>query len=91
MLTYSTVYLTGNYIGGSSSSLRSPTMSDPSTDQIPPDNVPYNDLSDSEMGSDAEGYDLREVSSDVEINPADLDELESDARSASFPRRSTPR
>jgi len=42
-------------------------------DQIPPDNVPYNDLSESDAG-----YDLREVSSDVEIDPAELDELESD-------------
>ncbi|EPQ57347.1 hypothetical protein GLOTRDRAFT_137694 [Gloeophyllum trabeum ATCC 11539] len=34
-------------------------------------NVPYND--DSEPDSDEEGYDLRDVSSDVEIDPEDLD------------------
>jgi len=36
-------------------------------DQAPPDNVPYN--SDSEDDMDEDAYDLREVSSDVEVNP----------------------
>jgi FK506-binding nuclear protein len=44
-------------------------------DQVPPDNVPYN--SDSEDDMDEDAYDLREVSSDVEINPDDA-ELDSD-------------
>ncbi|TFY64101.1 hypothetical protein EVJ58_g2850 [Rhodofomes roseus] len=57
-----TIYLTGNYI-----------------DQTPP-GVPFNDESDEEGDSDLdmEGYDLREVSSDVEINPDELDMLSDD-------------
>ncbi|KAH9938946.1 hypothetical protein B0H21DRAFT_757649 [Amylocystis lapponica] len=40
-------------------------------DQTPPDQVPFNDESDDE---DMEGaYDLREVSSDVEIDPEEMD------------------
>jgi len=47
-------------------------------DQVSPDNVPYND-SDDDMDEDA--YDLREVSSDVEVNPDAL-ELDSDGDDA---------
>lgn len=44
-------------------------------DQNPPDSVPYNDDSDEDLSEDA--FDLRDVSSDVEV---EADELESDAR-----------
>ncbi|KDQ57762.1 hypothetical protein JAAARDRAFT_35450 [Jaapia argillacea MUCL 33604] len=40
-------------------------------DQAPPDQVPFND--DSEPDSDEEAYRLQDVSSDVEIDPEDLD------------------
>ncbi|OBZ68036.1 hypothetical protein A0H81_11836 [Grifola frondosa] len=40
-------------------------------DQTPPDQVPYN--GDSEPDSDEEDFDLRDVSSDVEMNPEELD------------------
>ena len=46
----------------------------PGIDQVPPDNVPFN--SDSENDMDEDAYDLREVSSDVEVN---LDEVELDS------------
>ena len=36
--------------------------------------------SEGEYDSDEDAYDLREVSSDVEMHPDDLDELESDTR-----------
>lgn len=39
-----------------------------SPDQIPPDQAPFG----SDDESDEDGYDLREVSSDVEMNPDDL-------------------
>jgi FK506-binding nuclear protein len=42
-------------------------------DQVPPDNVPFSDESD----EDEEAFDLREVSSDVEMDPNGL-ELDSD-------------
>jgi FK506-binding nuclear protein len=42
-----------------------------SADQHPQDNLPFDD----DSLEDEEGYDLREVSSDVEVNP---DELGSD-------------
>ena len=47
--------------------------------------IPENDLSPfgSELGSvesDEDGYDLREVSSDVEMHPDDLADVDSDAR-----------
>lgn len=45
-------------------------------DQTPSDQVPYNDESDDE---DLEGaYDLREVSSDVEVDPNEMDVLDDD-------------
>ena len=50
------------------------------TDQVPPDNVPYN--SDSEDDMDEEAHDLRDVSSDVEVNLDEV-ELDSDAEYAS--------
>jgi len=50
-------------------------------DQVPPDNVPYNDEDDSDDDMDEDAYDLREVSSDVEINPDAL-ELDSDSDDA---------
>ncbi|CCM00269.1 uncharacterized protein FIBRA_02299 [Fibroporia radiculosa] len=40
-------------------------------DQTPPDQVPYNDESDED--SDEEDFDLRDVSSDVEIDPNEMD------------------
>ncbi|KIM92070.1 hypothetical protein PILCRDRAFT_111087 [Piloderma croceum F 1598] len=48
-------------------------------DQVPPDNVPYN--GDSEDDMDEEAYDLRDVSSDVEVNPDEV-EFDSDADDA---------
>lgn len=42
---------------------------------------PFDDDSDEDFDEDA--YDLREVSSDVEMNPEDIDGLESDARRVS--------
>ena len=52
-------------------------------DQVPPDNVPFN--SDSEDDMDEEAYDLREVSSDVEVNPDEV-EFDSDADDAEYAR-----
>jgi FK506-binding nuclear protein len=40
---------------------------------------PFDDDSDEDL-DDEDAYDLREVSSDVEMNPEDIDGLESDAR-----------
>ncbi|KAG6903009.1 hypothetical protein C0995_007442 [Termitomyces sp. Mi166 len=42
-------------------------------------NPPFDDDDDSDLGSEEDAYDLREVSSDVEMHPDDLDGLESDA------------
>ena len=42
-----------------------------------PSDYPYSDESD-EDSDDMEGYDLRDVSSDVEINPDELDMLDDD-------------
>ena len=41
------------------------------SDQAPPNQVPFNDGSEDEIDEDA--YDLRDVSSDVEVNPDDLE------------------
>lgn len=41
------------------------------SDQMPPDQVPYND--EDEDDSDEEAYDLREVSSDVEYDPDEME------------------
>lgn len=49
-----------------------------STDQTPA-GVPFNDESD-EDDSDLEGYDLRDVSSDVEVNPDELEILSDEDR-----------
>ncbi|KAH6913906.1 peptidylprolyl isomerase [Coprinopsis sp. MPI-PUGE-AT-0042] len=46
------------------------------------DEPPY-DSGDEEFGSDEDGYDLREVSSDVEMDPHDLDGLDGDETDAS--------
>ncbi|KAG6886169.1 hypothetical protein C0993_000687 [Termitomyces sp. T159_Od127] len=59
-----TVYLTGNYI---EQAVNNPPFGDSDSDD------------DSDMGSDEDAYDLREVSSDVEMHPDDLDGIESDA------------
>jgi hypothetical protein len=73
--------LTGNYIGENFdiSALRRCNLASLDTDQVPPDNVPYNSDSDDDL--DEEAYDLREVSSDVEVNP---DELDSDSDDAEY-------
>jgi hypothetical protein len=57
------------------------------TDQVPPDNVPYN--SDSEDDIDEEAYDLRDVSSDVEVNLDEV-ELDSDDDDAEYARSVNP-
>jgi len=58
-----TVYLTGNYI-----------------EQLPENDLsPFGSEVGSELDSDEDGYDLREVSSDVEMHPDDLADVESDA------------
>lgn len=51
------------------------------TDQVGPDQPPFDD-DDDELDSDEEeeAFDLRDVSSDVEINPEELDGMDSDAR-----------
>lgn len=56
-------------------------MISPGTDQVPLDNVPYNDDSDDDM--DEEDFDLREVSSDVEVKPDAL-EYDSDNDDAKY-------
>jgi len=45
-------------------------------DQVGPDNAPYDDDSEDDMDEDA--YDLREVSSDVEVNEDEIDILSDD-------------
>lgn len=68
----STVYLTGNYIGECARPIISTNyavLTAHFQDQSP-DNVPFND--DSEM-EDEDEFDLRDVSSDVELNPDELD------------------
>jgi len=45
----------------------------------PLNHPPFDDDSDEDV-DDEDAYDLREVSSDVEMNPEDIDGLESDAR-----------
>lgn len=67
----STIHLSGNYIGPSRHVLRMLSahfldFPDQNT------NVPFND-EDSEMDSEEEAYDLREVSSDVEMDADELD------------------
>jgi hypothetical protein len=70
----SEVHLSGNYIG----TTHPPSVTMPDTncalnaDQVP-DQVPFND--EAELEDD---YALDEVSSDVEMNPADLVDLPSD-------------
>ena len=56
-------------------------MISPGADQVPLDNVPYNDDSDDDM--DEEDFDLREVSSDVEVKPDAL-EYDSDNDDAKY-------
>lgn len=56
-------------------------MISPGKDQVPLDNVPYNDDSDDDM--DEEDFDLREVSSDVEVKPDAL-EYDSDNDDAKY-------
>lgn len=69
-ISNSTVHLTGNYIGVYSPAT-SPCMvielSLTALDQRPPDQDPYSD------GESEDDFDLRDVSSDVEINPDELD------------------
>lgn len=52
------------------------------SDQINTDQPPFDD-SDLDSGEE-DAYDLREVSSDVEMNPDDLDGMDSDARLVSY-------
>lgn len=53
----------------------------PSADQLPTDNAPFNSDDDDEMDGAEDAYDLREVSSDVEVNIDDA-ELDSDSEDA---------
>ncbi len=72
---HSTVYLTGQYIGKSSDHIYYCLIDSNLLDQHFQDEEPF----DSELDSDEEdAYDLRDVSSDVEMHPDDLDNVESD-------------
>ena len=78
----STVYLTGNYIG---IFITIKSCCPSVLTRIFLEQSPENDLSPfgSELGSEMDsedGYDLREVSSDVEMHPDDLADVDSDAR-----------
>jgi hypothetical protein len=75
--------LTGNYIGENHHVFQRSILTSFGTDQVPPDNVPYNDEDDSDDDMDEDAYDLREVSSDVEVNPDAL-ELDSDSDDAQY-------
>lgn len=66
--------MTGNYIGELQNRILLHVMwvlIHRYSDQAPPNQVPFNDGSEDEIDEDA--YDLRDVSSDVEVNPDDLE------------------
>ena len=68
----STVYLTGNYIGTScplSYAVNYPRHLQ-NVDQRP---IPFNDGHESDLDDEEGAYDLRDVSSDVEVNPDELE------------------
>lgn len=71
-MCFSTIYLTGNYIGSSMFESHYLNHTHYSyLDQIPPDQPPYGD-DDSELDDEEDDYDLREVSSDFEMDPEDI-------------------
>ena len=78
-LCRSTVYLTGNYIGILVTVSSVYCFWRVFQDQAEYDRSPTGSEFGSEMDSE-DAYDLRDVSSDVEMHPDDLNDIDSDAR-----------